>query len=365
MYKYLETFAEARKVVLPCLYLPPGTELPKNQSAHSKSDATVESKKMARKKLRVSGLTLPGVERAVAKACRFLRIARPSVHAFVSPEAGRNAYCVIQNDEPFIVFGSALIELMDEDELACIAGHEIGHFLLPEANFLSNSKTQEGRIHSRAAEITMDRIGLIACGDLRSACKAEMKLMCGLKEPHLRPDVSAFINETREAFDGTFLSEEDATHPPAQLRLRAIVEFANSDACLRPWGLDGGTPIANINQSISTLLTEQIDRHVLSEIAKDIKMAKAWLYCVCKCNGITVEAQQLNRFKPEIDELHLQKAWASLTGFQSDQIELHAKQRFTNSIEKSISKAPELTNKLIHFIQSEPSLQKIKNNLLT
>ena len=137
MYKYLESFEEARKVVLPCLYLPPDTVLPQNAGAPSMRDATIESKKLARRKLlRVSSLTLPGVERAVAKACRFLGVPRPSVHAFVSPETGRQAYCIMQNDEPVIVFSSALIELMNEDELACIAGHEIGHFLLPEAHLL-------------------------------------------------------------------------------------------------------------------------------------------------------------------------------------------------------------------------------------
>ena len=360
MYKYLESFEEARKVVLPCLYLPPGTELPKNNGTHTISDATTESKKLARKKLlRVSSLTLPGVERAVVKACRFLRVPRPSVHAFVSPETGRNAYCLTQNDEPVIIFGSALIELMNEDELACIAGHEIGHFLLPEAHLLSNPETKDGRIHCRAAEITMDRIGLIACGDLHSACKAEMKLLCGLKEPHLRPDVSALINEAREAFDGSFLSEEDVTHPPTQLRLRAIVEFANSDACQRPWGREGGTPIADINQSISALLNQQIDRHILQAITKDLKMAKAWLYCLCRCNGIIIETHQLNRVKPEVDEQHLQKAWTSLSGFKNDQIEVHAKQRFFSSLEKSVSASPDLTKKLLNFIHTETSLQKI------
>jgi len=357
MYIYLESFKEAREVVLPCLYLPPGTELPKNVGAPSRRDATVESKKLARKKLlRVSSLTLPGVERAVAKACRFLRVPRPSVHAFVSPEAGRNAYCLVQNDEPIIIFESAMVELMNEDELACIAGHEIGHFLLPEAHLLTDPETEDGRRHCRAAEITMDRIGLIACGDLLSACKAEMKLLCGLKEPHLRADVSALINEAREAFDGSFLSSEDVTHPPTQLRLRAIVEFANSDACQRPWGLESGTPIANINRSISALLNQQIDRHVLN----DLKMTKAWLYCLCRCNGIIIERHQLNSFNPEVDEEHLQKAWTSLSGFKTEQIEIHARQRFTSSLEKSVNKAPDLTKKLFSFIQTEPYLEKIR-----
>jgi hypothetical protein len=360
MYNYLESFKAARDVVLPCLYLPAGTELPKTNTIPRKSIASAESKKLARKRLRVSALTLPGVESAVSKACKFLRVARSSVHAFVSPEAGRNAYCMIQNDEPVIVFGSALIEFMDENELACIAGHEIGHFLLPEAHLLSDPATKMGRIHSRAAEITMDRIGLIACGDFRSACNAEMKLMCGLKEPHLRLDVSAFINEARENFDGTFFNEEDSSHPPAQLRLRAIVEFANSDVCLKSWGLEGGKPIAEVNKSIASQLNEQIDRHVISSMTKDLKMAKIWLYCLCKSKGITIEIKFLNQFKTaEIKETDIEKAWNSLMAFEKTQISYHAKQRFNNSVENAFKESPELTKQFLIFINTESKLLEV------
>jgi hypothetical protein len=281
----------------------------------------------------------------------------------IPSDAVQGSTSAMQNDEPVIIFGSALIELMDEDELSFIAGHEIGHFLLPESHQLANHKTKEGRIHCRAAEITMDRIGLIACRNFRSACSAKMKLISGLKEPHLRPDVTAFLNETRENFDGSFLNEEDEVHPPLQLRLSAIIEFAGSDACQRPWGIDGGTPVASVNKSISRLLTEQIDRHIKLAITKDLKMAKAWLYCLCRCNGIIIETHQLNRVKPEVDEQDLKKAWASLSGFKNDQIEVHAKQRLIGSLEKSVGAAPDLTKKLFEFIHTEPSLEKIKKIL--
>jgi hypothetical protein len=125
-------------------------------------------------------------------------------------------------------------------------------------------------------------------------------------------------------------------------------------------GRDGGTPIANINKSISALLNQQIDRHVLN----DLIMTKSWLYCLCRCNGIIIEIHQLNRFQPEVDNQNLQKAWSSLSGFKNDQIELHAKQRFNSSLEKSIGKAPDLTKKLFEFIHTEPSLEKIRKIIL-
>ena len=359
MNDYLQHFEEARNVVLPCLYLPPGTDTPAATNFQPK-EAEQEAKRQARLKLRVSALTLPGVERAVAKACRFLRMPRSAVHAFVSPQTGRNAHCLRQADEPVIVFGSALVELMTEDELACVAGHEIGHFLLPEAHVLCDPDSHEGRRYCRAAEITMDRIGLIACGDLRAACNAEMKLMSGLKEPHLRPDVSAFLNEARTAFDGTFRREEDETHPPAQLRLRAIVEFANSEVCQRSWGREGGTPIAQVNQSISHLLHEHIDRHTLAEMSEPLLMAKAWLYCLSRILGTEVSLATLNRTKPEIDNVRLQRAWASLAGFKDSQVREHALRRLLNSLEGSAQRAPQLTEQFLQLIKNDFSMKNIR-----
>jgi hypothetical protein len=359
MSHYLTSFAEARMVVLPCLYLPPGTILPKDASLRTK-DADEEARIQSRIKLKVTPQTLPGVERAVEKACRHLSVPRHKVHAFVSPETGRNAICMMSADEPMIIFGSSLVELMSEDELACIAGHEIGHFLLPEAFFLSDPSSPEGRIHCRAAEITMDRIGLVACGDLRAACNAEMKIMSGLKEPHLRMDVSAFLNEARQAFDGSFRREEDNTHPPAQLRLRAIVEFANSDACQRPWGRAGGVPVEQVNLSISRLLNEHIDRHVLAEITEPVLMAKAWVYCLCRSHGAEVELRILNVVGPAVDQERLHRAWASLSGFKEGQLIEHAQKRLINSITSANTRSPKLTRQLFEHLSAQPEFIAIR-----
>ena len=358
MSKYLKQFAAAREVVLPCLYLPPGTELPADAELRP-HDADTKAKRLSRLQLRVSAATLPGVERAVIMACTHLRVPRNAVHAFVSPDAGQQAYCYNNADEPVIVFGSALIELMSEIELACVAGHEIGHFLLPESHFLIDKESIVGRLHSRAAELTMDRIGLLACQDLPAACRTDMKLMCGLKEPHLRPDVSAFLDEARKAFDGSIIRDEADTHPPAQLRLRAIIEFANSDAYLGPQGKSGGKPVAEVNQAISRLMHEHLDRHVLAEINEPVLMAKAWLYCLCKCHGTDISVQTLNKIKPEVEDNRLAKAWASLAGFQGDQIAEHAQRRFTSSLQNSHSMSPALTELLLVWMKNEPSLRRI------
>ena len=360
MSNYLKPFSAAREVVLPCLFLPSGTRLPANVNER-KNATEQEASRLSRKMLRVTPHILPSVERAVSKACLNLRISRTKVHAFVSPNFGEvQAVCWTVFDEPVVVFSSQIVELMNEDELCFVAGHEIGHFLLPEAHFLKED-TCEGRIHSRAAELSMDRIGTIACGDPKAACNASMKLMSGLKEPHLRTDVSAFLAEARNSFDGTFQSHEDASHPPGQLRLWAIVQFSLTDAFLRPSGKSGGSPVDQINNAIAQRMHEQIDRHVIASFTEHTLMSKSWLYCLCRGHGSVIDLKTLNQFGTAVDTERLNRAWASLSGFTPAQIIEHAQMRLLKSLEQLQPKSPRTVKQLLELTAAEPSMKAIRH----
>ena len=362
MSNYLIPFSAAREVTLPCLYLPPGTQLPTNVNARIE-DAEQAAAPLSRKMLRVTPHILPSVERAVSKACQNLRIDRSKVRAFVSPTFSEpQAVCLTVYDEPVIIFSSQIVELMNEDELCFVAGHEVGHFLLPEAHFLKED-TIEGRIHSRAAEFSMDRIGTIACGDAKAACNATMKLISGLKEPHLRTDVAAFLADARTSFDGTFQSHEDSSHPPGQLRLWAIIQFSLTDAFLRPCGKSGGSPVEQINAAISQRMHEQIDRHVIASFAEPTLMAKAWLYCLCRGHGTTVDMATLNQVGPAVDEERLRRAWGSLSGFAPAQIIEHAHLRLQKSLEQLQPRSPRIAQQLLELAATEDSMKAIRHLL--
>jgi hypothetical protein len=321
---------------------------------------------MSREMMRVNSQLLPSVERAVAKACRNLRMRREQVHAFVTPRTeGINAYCFNAFDEPVIVFGSLLIELMTEDELCFVAGHELGHFLLPEAHaHEDDKKSPEGRLHSRAAELSMDRIGMIACGDPKAACNASMKMMCGLREPHLRTDVSAFLAEARNTFDGTFhRHEEQSTHPPAPIRLWSILQFSMSDAFLLTQNKSGGTPIGQINDTIGKKMLEQVDGRTHKEITEPVRMAKAWLYCLCRSHGQSPDVRVLNEVGPAVEPERLQKAWDSLVGFKDDQLREHAHKRMTKAAENAFQRAPHTTRQLFAFVSENPHFASVRHLL--
>jgi hypothetical protein len=252
---------------------------------------------------------------------------------------------------------------MSEDELCFVAGHELGHFLLPEAH-LHDDETAEGRIHSRAAELSMDRIGTIACGDPKAACNASMKLMCGLREPHLRTDVSAFLAEARESFDGGLhRHEERSTHPPAQIRLWSIVQFSLSDAYLSAQGKSGGTPVSQINVTLGQKMVENVDGLAMKENAESILMAKAWVYCLCRSHGHEPDVLLLNRVGPSVENERLQRAWNSLVGFKEDQQKEHAHKRMTKAAENAFQRAPTLTRQFFDFVSEQSHFSQIHHLL--
>ena len=364
MSQYLENFGDARKIVLPCLYLPPGIPQAGFSNKKKTDDADNLTKNLSRKMMRVNPHLLPSVERAVEKACHNLRVRRSQVHAYVTPELeGINAICYNAYDEPVIVFGPQIIELMNEDELCFVAGHELGHFLLPEAH-LHDDDSSEGRIHSRAAELSMDRIGTIACGDPKAACNASMKLMCGLREPHLRTDVSAFLAEARETFDGGHhRHEERSTHPPAQIRLWSIVQFSMSDAFLSTQGKTGGTPVAQINITIGKKMVENVDGLAMKENTESVLMAKAWVYCLCRSHGHEPDLHLLNQVGPLVESERLQRAWNSLVGFKEEQLREHAHKRMTKAAENAFQRAPVLTRHFFAFVSEESHFSPIHHLL--
>jgi hypothetical protein len=145
--------------------------------------------------------------------------------------------------------------------------------------------------------------------------------------------------------------------------LRAIVEFAGTDACLRAWGKEGGIPVDHINASISRLLSEHIDRHVLAEITEPVLMAKAWLYCLCRSHGSEVELRILNHVGPPVEPERLQRAWASLAGFQDTQLIEHAQKRLISSVANAVGRSPKLTRELFDHLSAQPQFATIRHLL--
>ena len=114
----------------------------------------------------------PGLSRRLESVCQTLLLPERTVDAFIYASPEVQAECYANGTEGCILrFSSARVDLLDDDEFEFVCGHEAGHFLLGHglARMEGHSDSLEYFMQQRAQEISVDRIGLIACGSLTYA----------------------------------------------------------------------------------------------------------------------------------------------------------------------------------------------------
>lgn len=161
------------------------------------------------------------------------RLRPGSFNAFVAPSAALNAYTFGLTEPRKVVVFSALVEVMDEDELRFIVGHELGHIALGHTWLNSLVGGLAGvpspymaaallyfifRWWNRACEYSADRAGLLACGQPEMAYSALLKLRGLRAQPglELATDLADQVGETL------------ATHPLLAKRIENLRRWAAS-----------------------------------------------------------------------------------------------------------------------------------------
>jgi hypothetical protein len=259
--------------------------------------------------LRINTSLAPLIEEAVLLACGNLGFPREMVDVYVRPQQEINAYSSRDGDRAVVTLNSLMVEISDLEEIAYVVGHELGHYLLPESNVRTDTKSVEGCMLSRNNEFTMDRVGLLACRSVEKACSAEMKTLSGLSSRFLRVDVSALIDQWREASRSLAASGEwiYATHPPPGMRAKALVRFHASDAYRQFVGLTEGEAIANVNEAIGLELDHLVDRKAHELMAEELNKLSGWLCAFMAAQNIKVRAASLRHGLCQAPEETLKK----------------------------------------------------------
>ncbi|MFV2175353.1 M48 family metallopeptidase [Actinomadura sp. LOL_016] len=174
---------------------------------------------------------------------------------FVKQDPTPNAMA-LGSAHPFIVINTGLIDLLDEEELRFVVGHEVGHILSGHAVYQTMMQILIGlgsrlawlplgnvgiaaiiiglREWFRKAELSSDRAGLLAGQDLDAAKRVNMKLAGGTKLSEMSAE--AFLEQAREydaagdVRDGLlkFLNLLPQSHPFAVIRFAEIDRWARS-----------------------------------------------------------------------------------------------------------------------------------------
>jgi Zn-dependent protease with chaperone function len=204
--------------------------------------------------VRVDERQFSSVHEIFLDAARILDIEKPP-ELYVSQDPMVNAW-TLGLDHPFVVVNTATIDLLDEEELRAVLGHELGHALSGHALYSSvlftlmrlsgvGTVLPIGQLGLRAiiialkewyrkAELSCDRAGLLVSQDPAAVTRVHMKMAGGAHVGEM--DLQAFLEQAEE-YEATGDAREgvirimnllNATHPFAVLRALEIKRWVES-----------------------------------------------------------------------------------------------------------------------------------------
>lgn len=169
------------------------------------------------------------------------------VDFYVTGDASINAFSIASEDEnhPHIVnVNSELFNLMSEDELKFVVGHELGHLINhdtalrrlinfvypPQETQIPITLQYKIHLHDNLAELVADRYGYIACGNLDACVTAFFKMASGLDLEKMQVSIEDLLQDNSKHLEyflkGGGMSHFD--HPVNPIRVQAINLFANA-----------------------------------------------------------------------------------------------------------------------------------------
>ena len=168
-----------------------------------------------------------------------------------------NGYTTGYKEDTLLVLNSGTVDLLEEDELRFLAGHEMGHVKSGHVIYhtmgelFNNAIGQIPLVSSlttpiyyalmywiRMSEFTADRAGLLACQNIDAAVSAIIK-MSGLPIKYIKKmDKASFIkqaNEFKNSFSGftdkaiKTITIASSSHPWTVLRAAELISWYDSD----------------------------------------------------------------------------------------------------------------------------------------
>ncbi|MFE1826202.1 M48 family metallopeptidase [Streptomyces yangpuensis] len=204
--------------------------------------------------VRVGETQFPHLHAMLRDACHILDLEKVP-QMYVQQDPRPNAMC-IGLDEPIIVVTTSLVELLDEEEMRAVVGHEVGHALsghsvyrtillfltnlalkvawVPLGNVAIMTLVTALREWFRKSELSADRAGLLVGQDVTASMRGLMKLAGG---NHLHEmNVDAFLEQADEYEKGGDLRDSvlkilnmlPRTHPFTTVRAAELKKWSQS-----------------------------------------------------------------------------------------------------------------------------------------
>jgi hypothetical protein len=247
--------------------------------------------------VRISDGVLPQVDAVLESVSEDLGLDRPFTgFVYASPET--NAHCTQEPDGRVLVFiSSALVELLTNDEMRFVVGHEFAHAYFNHHAYPSTAvgEPNERRLElSRAAEISADRVGVACCASTEHAIRAIVKTASGLNDEHLQFDLVEYLRQGAALRAEPDPSLAWSTHPPLILRARAAIRLESILRSVQA-GDDYQRRIRDLDDQIFEELDIAAHGEAGSQVARD---AAFWTVAARMCADGVLDADEQERMIP-------------------------------------------------------------------
>jgi Zn-dependent protease with chaperone function len=169
--------------------------------------------------VRVTPRMFPRLHRYLGWGCRILDIEEPELYVTLDPNPNAFTY---GHKSPFVVLTSGLIDLLGDEELSFVVGHELGHIkaghvlytvlarniatiiqAIGQATLGLGSLLGQGLVFAlhdwyRKAELTADRAGLLCVQNLDPCLTVFMKFAGGATRLWAEMDQAEFIRQIQD-----------------------------------------------------------------------------------------------------------------------------------------------------------------------
>lgn len=165
---------------------------------------------------------------------------------YITGDSSVNAFsiCSMNPEEPNIInVNSSLIDLMTDNELRFVVGHEMGHLINGNTkltrliNFVYPGDAEAPvtlqykiRLWGQLNELIADRYGFLAMPDINVCISAFFKMASGLDFEKMKVNIDKFIEENRKRLD-FFRNDKGLNfdvHPVNPIRVEALYDFSKS-----------------------------------------------------------------------------------------------------------------------------------------
>tara|TARA_B100000780_G_scaffold70314_1_gene46899 strand:+ start:1174 stop:2262 length:1089 start_codon:yes stop_codon:yes gene_type:complete len=319
---------------------------------------------LALNSLKISKEITPDLQRCLEKTCENLFLDVNKVNAYVTSSPEIQAGCMSFNKESCVItLTSAVINLLDLNEIKFVIGHELGHFLLShniEEKYASVS--QEGYIKTRAQEISVDRIGLLACKDIDVATQAIVKSLSGLNEKYVTFNMQAFLKQLDSDIAKKEESGQFSTHPSFILRAKALLRFSLSGPYLQHTKNGFGTNINEIDKLIQGDLNLYIDKDLRQDIKQSKKLLLFWGYAFAYIKGGSFSKENQTKLGNVFGQDMKEKLIKMVQNTQSDIAIKEVQDKFFSAINGYKTVAPNMAKKELNMMLMEIERETMQKN---